>query len=34
MASEYDAAHRHDHVRRDADRWLGNILGANAWGCR
>ena len=32
MASEYDAADGHVDLRGGADRWLANILGANAWG--
>jgi endoglucanase len=31
-ASEYDRLARTDAYERFANRWLGNILGANAWG--
>ena len=32
MASEYDALTGQQTYRADAARWLGNVLGANAWG--
>jgi len=32
MASEYAALTGKAHYRQLADRWLGNLLGANAWG--
>ena len=32
MASEYAALTGKAHYQRLADRWLGNLLGANAWG--
>ncbi|HEV3048468.1 MAG TPA: glycoside hydrolase family 9 protein [Solirubrobacteraceae bacterium] len=32
MASEYDALTGEDAYQADAARWLGNVLGANAWG--
>ena len=32
MASEYDAAHGTGRYAEWSGRWLGNILGANAWG--
>jgi len=32
MASEFDELTDTDTYARDAARWLGNILGANAWG--
>ena len=34
MASEYDQLTRTNTYAVYADRWLANILGANAWGCR
>ena len=32
MAAEYDELTGTDEFARDDSRWLGNILGANAWG--
>ncbi|HEY2718154.1 MAG TPA: glycoside hydrolase family 9 protein, partial [Solirubrobacteraceae bacterium] len=32
MASEYEALTGTSTYRVDAERWLGNVLGANAWG--